>query len=116
MKVQKFTRKRYQPSIILCWLLFTSFLLPQASASPHEEIEKIGLEEAFLRISEKYHAYFNYDRSITMDIEVEYVDDGHHSLDEALSYVLKNTDLGYRIYDERYVVVYQNSEQGIESL
>src|SRR5690606_38034617 len=58
----------------------------------------------------------NYDRSITTDIEVEYRDDRHHSLDEALTYVLKGTDLGYRIYDQRYVVVFQNNDEGIESL
>src|SRR5690554_2651815 len=116
MKVQSFLRICQMTRILLCVVCLTPIFLPWARAVSPVYQEKIGLEEAFLRISNKYHAYFNYDRSITTDIEVEYRDDRHHSLDEALTYVLKGTDLGYRIYDQRYVVVFQNNDEGIESL
>src|SRR5690606_2813633 len=50
------------------------------------------------------------------DIKVEYDSDKHQSLEEVLDFVLKNTNLGYRIFDHRFVVVFQNSDQGIETL
>lgn len=102
---------------MLCWLFLTFlFYAPAAQAALPDRQDKIGLEEAFLRLSKKYDAFFNYDRSIAHDIVVDYDEDQYHTLEEALSYLLKNTDLGYRIYDQRYVVVFQNSNAGIESL
>ena len=116
MKVQIFTMKSQKTILLLCWLILTLSIALPVHSHTLPKLDKIDLEEAFHRIGEKYNAYFNYDRSIASNIEVEYLEDQHQSLDEALSYVLRNTDLGYRIYDERYVVVFQNNVQGIESL
>src|SRR5690625_1907303 len=81
----------------------------------HVENEVIKLEEAFQRISQKYDVYFNYDREITMDIMVDY-DDEYESLEDAISIILKNTNLSYQIFAKRFVVVFENNQRGMESL
>lgn len=116
MKVQIFTYTRRKAAIVFSCL----FLALQAWSFTHaaevDPVDRIDLEEAFLQISKKYNAFFNYDRSIARDIVVEYTEDRFNSLEDALSSVLHATELGYRIYDDRYVVVFQNNNAGIESL
>lgn len=116
MKVQNFTYIRRKAVIVFGCLFLALQAWSIAPAVEADPVDRIDLEEAFLQISKKYNAFFNYDRSIAQDIVVEYEEDQHHSLEEALSSVLENTELGYRIYDNRYVVVFQNNNAGIESL
>ncbi len=116
MKVQSFTLKRRKASLLICWLVWMVFQLPQAYSTLPGTLDEIRLEEALHQIGQKYEVYFNYDRSIASDIQVDYEEGMHKSLEEAMEYVLKKTNLGYRIFDQRFVVVFQNSDQGIESL
>src|SRR5690625_5116408 len=116
MKVQNFTYIRRKAVIVFGCLFLALQAWSIAPAVEADPVDRIDLEEAFLQISKKYNAFFNYDRSIAQDIVVEYEEDQHHSLEEALSSVLESTELGYRIYDNRYVVVFQNNNAGIESL
>lgn len=116
MKLQIIPRKSQNTAMLICWLTLLFFQWPQVSSAHPADRETIKLEEAFHRIGKKYNVYFNYDRSIASDIQVEYDDDSHQSLEEALEYILKNTNLGYRIFDHRFVVVFENNDHGIESL
>ncbi len=116
MKTLTLNRNRMKTRLLLLGLVLMIFQLPKTAFSAPATQEKISLEEAFHLIGEKYDVFFNYDRSIASDIVVEYKDDQHQSLKDAMSYVLRNTNLGYRIFDQRFVVVFQNSDQGIESL
>src|SRR5699024_2673619 len=63
---------------------------------------------------EQYNVLFNYDREIISGIKVNYLADTQN-VDEAISAVLENTNLRYRMFNHRYVVIYQNDKEGIES-
>ncbi len=97
-------------------ILFMVFQLPNAGSAESHMVNDVQLEEAFYQIGQKYRVFFNYDRAIASNIRVEYHDDQHTTLEESLSFVLKNTNLNYKIFDERYVVIYQNDEAGLASL
>src|SRR5690625_1098964 len=79
-------------------LMISAMHLPIVGMAASKPMQKIQLEEAFQRISQKYDVYFNYDREIASDILVEYKEDGHESLDAAVSVILKNTNLSYQIF------------------
>ncbi|MBY5959121.1 TonB-dependent receptor [Membranicola marinus] len=116
MKVLTFTKEKQFIRLLLWSLVCMVCQLPLAHASLAEPVDRIELEEALHEIGQKYQVYFNYDRSIATNITVDYEAGKHTSLEEALEYVLENTNLGYRIFDERFVVVFENNDQGIESL
>lgn len=116
MKVNTIFMNKQIARIGLCWFILIIFQWPQVGFSMPGDQGIIKLEEAFHQIAQKYEVFFNYDRSIATDIKVEYDSDKHQSLEEVLDFVLRNTNLGYRIFDHRFVVVFQNSDQGIETL
>lgn len=78
--------------------------------------EKILLELALHKISLKYDVHFNYDRNIMKDVMVDYEEDHSFSLAETLDHVFEDTHFGYRIFEERYIVVFENNDEGTESL
>src|SRR5690625_729122 len=77
--------------------------------------QEITLIEAIHRIGEQYNVLFNYDREIISGIKVNYLADTQN-VDEAIAAVLENTNLRYLMFNHRYVVIYQNDKEGIESL
>ncbi len=78
--------------------------------------DEITLIEAIHRISEHYQVLFNYDRNIVSNIKVRYEPEEFASVDAAIASVLKDTNLKYQIFSQRYVVIYKNDQEGIESL
>lgn len=91
------------------------FASTELLASDHRPKQEITLIEAIHRIGEQYNVLFNYDREIISGIKVNYLADTQN-VDEAISAVLENTNLRYRMFNHRYVVIYQNDKEGIESL
>src|SRR5690625_3771382 len=77
---------------------------------------QILLQLVLLKIILKYDVHFNYARSIMKDVIVDYEEDRSFSLSEALDHVFENTHFGYRIYEQRYIVVFENNDEGTESL
>ncbi|MBY5959650.1 TonB-dependent receptor [Membranicola marinus] len=82
----------------------------------HPGLQEMTLLEAIHHISDQYQVLFNYDRAIVSDIKVNYAPVAGHNVDEAIMSVLKNTDLKYQMFNHRYVVIYKNDQEGIESL
>ncbi|GAA5222336.1 TonB-dependent receptor [Membranihabitans marinus] len=78
--------------------------------------QEITLIEAIQQISDSYNVLFNYDRTIISDIKVHFDPATTDNVDDAISAVLENTDLKYQMFNHRYVVIYKNDEEGIESL
>src|SRR5690606_24249268 len=78
--------------------------------------QEITLIEAIHHISEQYQVLFNYDRNIVRDIKVRYEPEEFGNVDAAIASVLKETNLKYQIFSQRYVVIYKNDKEGIESL
>lgn len=103
-----------------CWIFLSMAILffqsPSYGHVPLGDKDKIKLDEAFQRIGQKYDVFFNYDQSLTSNIMVEYEEAENATLKNVLSDLLKNTHLEYQIFDDQFVVIFQNSEAGIENL
>src|SRR5690554_4825655 len=80
------------------------------------ESDKITLLAAIERISQEYEVYFTFDMTLVSDVEVEYGNLSHSSAEEAVSHILKGTNLKYKFYDRRFVILYREDEEGLESL
>ncbi|GAA5219957.1 TonB-dependent receptor [Membranihabitans marinus] len=78
--------------------------------------EEVLLEQALQEIGRKYRVYFSYDRTLIDNVKVELSIDSYESVDDALTSVMGQTNLFYQIFDQRYVAVYQNTKEGLESL
>src|SRR5690554_4559224 len=116
------------------WKLTIGFLLvmgisfldlsPRANAGPdftkeHRIIpqgEKKALLELIRKWEEKYNVLFTYDRRIVESVEVEVSEEGAENIDMALEMALHHTELKYTILEDRYVILYKNDKEGIESL
>ena len=103
--------------------LFMTVLLSHNALFAEEDLEpvhlikqEITLMEAIHYISEQYQVLFNYDRKIVSDITVRYEAQNFDNVDEAITSVLMDTDLKYQIFNHRYVVIFKNDKEGIESL
>src|SRR5690625_512866 len=81
-----------------------------------DEKEEMLLVEAISRISQEYGVYFTFDHELVKDIVVEYETRTDLTVEEAISGVLAGTDLKFKLYDQRFVILYQNDEKGLESL
>src|SRR5690625_417450 len=80
------------------------------------ENEKISLTEALYRISIEYQVFFSYDQEAVQDIEVNYEPDRYQNVEHALDRMLKGTSLHYRIFNNRYIILYESSPEAINSL
>ncbi|GAA5225344.1 TonB-dependent receptor [Membranihabitans marinus] len=90
--------------------------VPVRAHAPKAFSQEITLLEAIEEISKKYDVYFTFDMTLVSDIKVNYTKDGHNSADEAISRILKGTELAYKFYDQRFVIIYKNDAEGLESL
>ncbi|MFA5713731.1 MAG: TonB-dependent receptor [Bacteroidales bacterium] len=105
-------------SLPLRIILLGMLLLHLTNVSYADTIDNgtVMLEDAFHQIGKKYDVFFSYDRSLVSNVKVEYNEKSVNTLESALSGLLSNTELGYKIFDNKFIVVYQNSEQGIADL
>src|SRR5690625_1491238 len=80
------------------------------------ENEKISLTEALYRISIEYQVFFSYDQEAVQDIEVNYEPDRYQNVEHALKELLTGTSLRFKIFDNRYIILYEQNQQAISSL
>src|SRR5690625_2661963 len=116
MKIGTIFRSWKILSISFLGMLMMLIQLPSVLAAEDHSGDQILLELALHKISLKYDVHFNYDRNIMKDVMVDYEEDRSFSLSEALDHVFENTHFGYRIFEERYIVVFENNDEGTESL
>ncbi|GAA5221662.1 TonB-dependent receptor [Membranihabitans marinus] len=74
------------------------------------------LTEAIQQISRKYQVLFSYDRAWVDNIVVEYNETTTDNLEDALEFILSQANLAYQIFDDRYVAVYRDTDEGMASL
>lgn len=68
-------------------------------------------------ISQRYNVHFTYDREIVEDVEIEkYTPEAYVSVDDALRSVLAGTNLKYVMLEMKYVIIYQDDAEGMQSL
>src|SRR5690625_1115960 len=80
------------------------------------ENEKISLTEALYRISVEYQVFFSYDQEAVQDVVVHYEPDRYENVEHALDRMLTGTSLHYRIFNNRYIILYESSPEAINSL
>src|SRR5690606_17954496 len=78
--------------------------------------EEIQLAEALTKLSQKYEVFFSYDEKMIQDVEVSYEPEHYRNVEHALSKLLAGTSLQYEIFDNRYIILYEESQEAISSL
>src|SRR5690625_1897282 len=76
----------------------------------------VSFVDAVKEISQRFNVFFTFDLELVEGITV---DDAFRRMDDvenAVEYVLHKTELNYRIIDMRYVIIYKNDQEGINSL
>lgn len=100
-------------TIILIAILALSIQLAYGSEYSRQQMSLI---EAIEEISKEYGVYFTMDMTLVSNIIVHFDRKEYNSVEGAISGVLAGTQLAYKIYDLRYVIIYRSDEEGLESL
>lgn len=104
--------------VVLMGLVFTQnpVLFGNNSINALTLKKEMLLVEAISLISRDYNVYFTFDHELVQDIKVQYETRKDQSVEAAISGVLSGTDLKFKLYDQRFVILYQNDKKGLESL
>jgi TonB-linked SusC/RagA family outer membrane protein len=78
--------------------------------------QQMTLIEAIEQISEDYEVYFTFDKTLISDIKVHYDRKENENVEEAVSSVLKETSLTYKLFNQRFLIIYKKDEEGLKSL
>src|SRR5690625_358142 len=105
--------RKWSLSLVLLSLLLTAIPMHAENNIP---AERISIEEAFTLIGIEYGVHFNYDRAVVSDVEVDYESGQYEKVEDALQSVFSQTHLKYEIFDQRYVAVYRQDREGVESM
>lgn len=112
MKIVEITQKKWCLSVVLLLLNF-----PLWSAIGNEsQVREMTLVEAIQEISKEYGVYFSFDRALVENVVVNYERSATITLEEAIVSVLEGTGLEFKMFDERFVIIYQKDKEGITSL
>ncbi|WP_236980356.1 SusC/RagA family TonB-linked outer membrane protein [Membranihabitans maritimus] len=90
--------------------------IPNQGFAAKNNQQEITLLEAIEAISKDYEVYFTFDMTLVSNIKVHYEKRNYSSAEEAISRILEGTKLTYKFYDHRFVIIYKNNEEGLESL
>src|SRR5690606_17252102 len=100
----------------LFMILFMLCQIPSSQANTDIQHEKVLLEVAFQQIGKQYGVFFSYDRTLVTSVEVDYEPHRYNKVEDALRHIFGQTDLKFQIFDQRYVAVYRDTDEGVESL
>src|SRR5690606_6793112 len=104
------------PVQIVVFLVLLMSGRTEAHADPTSPIQD-DLLQVIRDISQRYDVHFTYDREIVEDVEVEGYNPGTYvNVDDALSKVLAGTNLKYVMLEMKYVIIYQDDAEGMQSL
>ncbi|MEM7374824.1 MAG: TonB-dependent receptor [Bacteroidota bacterium] len=104
------------------WLLFLAASWGLLFSSPlqafdrewrEEPNESRPLNEALEELGEKYEVFFSYNTSLVSVIKVDFQYQPGEMLDQAMKRLLANTTFDYKVYGEKYFLVFEKSKKGI---
>ncbi|MEX2564839.1 MAG: carboxypeptidase-like regulatory domain-containing protein, partial [Cyclobacteriaceae bacterium] len=78
--------------------------------------QKMTLLEAIEQIGKDYEVYFTFDKELVSNINVHYERKENKNVEEAVSNILKETNLSYKLFNQQFLVIYKNDEEGLQSL
>lgn len=100
-------------------LFLLIFILPgigfSAPLVDKDDDEKL-LIEVLDEISREHQVYFTYDSDLIQGVTVDYEKREGESIRSILSRVLVEVNMDFKIFEERFVILYRNDQQGLESL
>lgn len=99
---------------ILCVMMV--LVVSKALASPSWIDQQIPLIEAIEQISKDYEVYFTFDKALVSGIDVNYDRQMSASVEDAVTKVLRETSLTFKLINNQYLIIYKNDEEGIKSL
>lgn len=102
--------------IALLCILFMHVQVPLVVANESEPSNEILLSTAIQQISQKYQVLFNYDKELIDNVKVNYIEEDTDNVNEAISGILKGTRIHFKIFDNRYVILYRRDPEGLLSL
>src|SRR5690606_7470880 len=80
-----------------------------------EQDEKL-LIEILDEISREHQLYFTYDSDLIKGVTVDYEKREGESVHSILTRVLVEVNMDYKIFEERFVILYSKDEAGLKSL
>src|SRR5690606_17748477 len=99
------------------WVIMTLLFLNVSEGFSENRIsQKMTLLEAIEQISKDFEVYFTFDKTLVSDIKVNYDRRENENVEEAVSGILKGTKLNYKLFNQRYMIIYKNDEEGMKSL
>lgn len=91
------------------------------SLHAHEKVNTLNQEEKLLievldEISREHQVYFTYDSDIIKGVMVDYEKRDGESVRSILSRVLAEVNMDFKIFEERFVILFRKDEAGLKSL
>src|SRR5690625_65644 len=89
---------------------------PVWAAHNGDDKSSIALELAITLLGDKYGVHFTYDRTLIVDVEVDYDENHRSSIDDELLMLLSETSLRFQIFEENFVILYHSEQEGTEAV
>jgi len=99
--------------LVLCF--FFCCLSPMLANTVLDAEEK-PLKEVLDEFGEKYDVFFSYDKTMVTDITTDFEFIEEEDLDLAITRLLGDVNLSYETFGDKYIVIYQESEEGSKDL
>src|SRR5690625_2420366 len=89
---------------------------PVWAAHNGDDKSSIALEHAIALLGEKYGVHFTYDRTLIVDVEVDYDENHRSSIDDELLMLLSETSLRFQFFEENFVILYHSEQEGTQAV
>ncbi|GAA5220154.1 hypothetical protein GCM10025777_07840 [Membranihabitans marinus] len=97
--------------------LMTLFIqMPIGNAADRSHTDDVLLAEALQTLSVNYKVFFSYDEASIANVKVDFNPENYSGVEEAMQSILVGTSFQYKIFDQRYVILYEETDRGIQSL
>lgn len=102
-------------SVLVLLFSLMSDLQAHANTGVTTQDEKL-LIEVLDEISREHQVHFTYDSDLIRGVLVDYERRQGESIRSLLSRVLAEVDMDYKIFEDRFVILFRNDQRGLESL